>query len=181
MAFNKLMPATEETGNFNIADHYRTYIVFKHISNIDEYDKLAQFGTSDIMDALQIDPEQIPRIRIMALRRMAKHMQMLIGDTKFALRKSDKEEMEHYYNEVMQIKQIVDSSQIEDVHHSVRTKKRSIRLNEETFNKLHEMLIELKMRILQPLNRASLIFFHVEEYDSAEMKRMIMHRAMTQG
>lgn len=180
MSFRRDVIDTSETDNWNVAKNYSTYIVMQHIYRIKEYEEIARVGTTDIVDEFNITPATKELLQIKALNRMLIELQMLIGNTRFAIKKKeDRPLLLEYKKELDKLSNVISS--VARKTFNERDKVETMRINEKPFNFVLKKLIHIKEELLYPLNRSDLIFGSFEEFDPEEYKKKISSDLVSGG
>lgn len=168
-----------ESGNWNVAADYTKLKIMKWLYFADVYEVIATFGTLEILDDFITNESMKEQARIRAIKRLVKTLQMIINNTIFAVRKDDRETLKKHQAELIHLNKVL--PQLWSVTINQRDKKQNLRIDEERFNKILDMIIEIKSNINEPLNKADLIFTSVEELDPDELKRKIMEDMVNAG
>ena len=160
-----------ETGNWNVAADFSKLKIMKWLYLADEYETIATFGTSDMLDEMMTDKGMISRNKLMAIKRLTKTLQMIISNTIFAVKKKDKGELDKKQEFLKKIEKILPS--LTKKNYNQRDRKNYITIKEDEFNEVLNILVEIKTSINGPLNRADLIFTSREEFDPKKLKDKI--------
>ncbi len=168
-----------ETGNWNVASDFSKLKIMKLLYESDEYETIATFGTLDIVDEFMIDNNTKTLSRIRAIKRLVKTLQMVINNTKFAVKKNDKKKMVDFLKDLKKIEEILPF--LEESSHNQRLNRTTINIKEEEFLKILNTIINIKSSILEPLNKADLIFSGKEDFDPAKAKELIKKGVMETG
>lgn len=166
-----------ETGNWNVASDYTKLKIMKWLFFADEYEIIATFGTSDMLEEYEISEEMQVMNRIKALQRLIKTLELIGKNCIFAVKSADKETLKTSLDKLKKIKKI--SSASYKITTDARTHKRGYKIQEEKFDNILEFLIEIKTEMNEPLNKADLIFTHREEHDPKKIKDELM-KALTE-
>lgn len=169
---------SEGTDTWNVAADFSKLKIMKPLYFLDEYEVIATFGTSDIIEDFTVDEKSKTFARIKALERFVKMLQMVLGNSKFAVKPADRPGMETYLKQVKEIKDLLPMVQSRIVNQ--KTKTFELRIKEDAFTKLLDVLISIKNEINEPLNRANLIFRERDETSPDELKNRLM-KEMTEG
>lgn len=152
-----------DTEAWNVAKLYAHLKIMKHLAMLDTYETIAEYGTESLEDTTGMNDDDLTLKRIDALRRFQTTLRMLIGNTRFAVRKGDRRKVDKFYKKVVGLKKYIDkihSVITDDVSHH-----NEIEIDEELFDAILEILIEIKDDINTPLNNANLIFRPSDEVD----------------
>lgn len=170
---NNYVEPVSETGNWNVAFDYVKFKVSKLLIELDEYQEIARYGTANIVEEFTVDESMKAIARLKAIDRYQSTLMMLIENVFFAIRKSeDKEKIKSYYKRLKKIGNVIPELRI----------KRRINgqmkdaVDDEKFDRIFSMLINIKTNLNVPLNNADLIFNSVEEFDPEKFKFDIMKK-----
>ena len=168
MVYKKPESEDNESAVWNDAKNYVGGKVHKWLILIDDYETLAIFGTNDIYgDVFMRDENLRNTARIRALDRLIHAMITLIRNTKFTIKKEDKESFITHTERLNKIKKFIPKLKIE--------KKRGrkvveLSIDESLFEKMmgeiHEKINDMNVKI----NRAGLIFAQFDEIDLNKLK-----------
>lgn len=152
------------TENWNVADGYVKFKVLLPMMECDRYKNIAQFGTDNVLDAPQIDPNYKSIMRLEALERFLQTIRKLVTNTKSLIKgKGSKEK----YVEIK--KELEDAAEVIPLLRSVtedqRTGNSTIRIKEEYFIQFLSNLTIVEENIIEILNKEGLIFPKSEEFD----------------
>lgn len=146
-----------ESDVWNIAPQFNLLKVLKPLVELDKFEIISQFGTENIEDIL---PErEINKKRVEALKRFRSHLLMLLQTCKFILKKEDKEKIEEYEKKLIGLKEFIEINKLyrfEKLRHG--DKLETLVINEKVFSIIFNVLIEIKVWINEPLNKAGLIY-----------------------
>lgn len=169
-----------ESDNWNIADKYTTFIIFKHISNLDRYKDIAKFGIDNFDLQFRLDDHQRNVARIQALSWYINELEKLIRDTAFAIKgKTDPGKLKKLKGYVLACYKHLDS--VKSSRTDQRNNTRVTTIHEKRFNVILNILIDIHEQVLPILNNSDLIFRHTEEFDPAEYKKRRMERFVNEG
>jgi len=165
-----------ESKNWNSASKYADTKIMKLLIEADEYEKIATFGTSEMVEEFTTDTNIKNHARIMALRRLRKTLEMLVNNCKFAVKSKDKETMEKLGERLEALRPLIEKQIL------FRFKKGGIVILEEvSFDSTLQILINIKEEINVPLNVAGLIFNSEEEFDPDKLKAEITEDMINMG
>ena len=179
--------AQSEYGNWNVASDYAKLKIMKHLYDADKYEVISLFGHYDLFDELMIDVS-VDLLKIHGFRRLVNSLLMLINNSIFAVKKkkskkgqkkTDREILEHYKDGLKKIKKIIPKLYKYKVNQVNKTK--VLKIDLEKYQKVLDIVIEIKAKINEPLNKYDLIFSHKEEFDSETAKKSIKEGLMTKG
>lgn len=162
-----------ETGNWNVASDYAKYKIMKWLAEADDMEMVATFGVYNFEDSFYLSQTAKAQARIKALYRLRKILEMIINNTRFAIKSNTDKDLLKRYSENLDLI----SKGIKNVEQVRRDRnKKIIEIKEEIFSKYLDILIDIKSGINQPLNNADLIFSHSEEFDPEAYKKAIKER-----
>lgn len=167
---------SSESKNWNQADLYSKAKIAKYLIMLDHYEFIANFGTSEMLEEFILENSSNSKYirataKIKALNWMRKTLEILIDNSKFALRKDDKKKFEKFKKELNLIKIIMPI--VETSFYDQKMKKSVTKIQEVNFEKVLEILSKIKTEMLEPLNKAELIFAATEEFDPEEYKKKV--------
>lgn len=167
-----------DTGNWNVAAKFTDVKIMNWLAKADDMEVVAIFGVYDFEDEFQID-EQLKKIaRIRALKRLRHILDMVVNNTKFAIRK--KEDKETFTKYLETLKKIKDTMGCVEDKKTIRNKT-IIDIHEKNFSQYLDILVQMKAEINEPLNRADLIFTHREEFDPKKAKQDMLKNLAEEG
>lgn len=135
---------------------------------IDHYEELATFGFKDVeSDILINNPNLQNTARLKAMKRLIHAIKTLIRNTKFAIKKTDRDSFTEYTKRLSLIEKNLSRLKIEQKRGS---KIVSININEELFEKMMNEIDDKIDDINIKLNKASLIFAQSEDLDIDQLK-----------
>ena len=162
-----------ETGNWNVAQKFTEGKIMRWLTLADEYEFLAEFGQIDIEEEIATPPDLLLLLRIKALYRLAKVLDLVCENSIFAIQNTkDKKQMDDYWKEILKAKTLIGAIQ-NQVQNRDKTR---ITINEEVFSKFLDLLTTIKKEMLEPMNRNDLIFIHKEQFDPKEYKQSLKDR-----
>lgn len=167
-----------ESGNWNVASDYSKLKIMKLLYHADEYANIATFGTATLAEELQ-NPLPPDILRLKGFERLINCLIMLIDNTFFAVRKGDLENMKKFRKDLIRIKGIKHT--LSTVIFNQRKGTRSIKVEEEKYVKVLDLVLDIKSKINEPLNKADLIYTSKEEFDPIKYKKEIFDLATTRG
>lgn len=170
---NNFVEPVSDTGNWNVAFDYIKFKVSKLLIELDEYQEISQYGTASIIEEFVVGESDKDIAKIKGIYRFHSTLMMLIENTFFAIKKdNDKEIMKKHYRDLKRIKPLLQEVKLRKM---INGRMRES-IDEEVFNKILDMLIEIKSKINIPLNNSDLIFNSVEDFDPDKMKFDIKKR-----
>ncbi len=169
-----------ETGNWNVASDFARIKIMTPLAKCDYYEDIAKFGSESIIE--ELINYQIPNdlIRYTGLKRLVDELLRICKNSRFAMRKEKtKEDLKSYEDKLNGIKKVL--------HLLVYVKKNNINRSEELtiipekFDKVFEVVLEIKSSINIPLNKNHLIFTDKEEFDIHAYKKSMKGRMVGKG
>jgi len=160
---------------WNVADGYTKLKILRQLIMLDRWDTIAQFGTEEIDEDRVYNDNQLRKRRVEGLERLHSTIKQLLGNVLFALRKDDQPVVKALVDRVKNIEEFIPKTFNEEedlINHAVNFK-----INDVLFNKLIEILQDVKDKLNIPLNNAGLIFRPSEEIDLDK----IMHEIIEGG
>jgi len=151
------------TDAWNVADGYTKLKILRQLIQLDRWETIAQYGTEEVEENIIYDPVRIRKRRVEALERYISTLRQLIGNTLFAIKKEDVKQLEGFLERLKTLQDFMP-----DVYDQVvpdRVNDEQFEINEDLFNKIFEILQEIKDQLNTPLNKAGLIFRPTEEVD----------------
>lgn len=151
------------TDAWNVADGYTKLKILRQLIQLDRWEVISQYGTDEIEERQMYDPITINKRRVDALDRYISTLRQLIGNTIFAIKKEDIKECQGFLDRLKTLQEFM--PQVYDQVLPDRVNDERFEINEDLFNKIFEILQEIKDQLNTPLNKAGLIFRPTEEVD----------------
>lgn len=176
-----------EHGNWNVASDYAKLKIMKHLFDADKYEIISTFGHYDLLDELMVKVN-VDVLKIHGFRRLINSLLMLINNSIFAVKgkkskdgkkKTDREILEHWKEQLKKIKEIIPKLYNYQRNDISRTK--ILILDVYKYQKVLDLVVDIKAKINEPLNKYDLIFSHKEDFDSEKAKKQIMDGLTTKG
>ena len=165
-------------GNWNVASDYARLKIMKQLYLADEYEIIATFGFSELIDELTVDvPLDVLKIR--GFKRLIKSLIMVIDNSKFAVKGTHKTILVEFRKELRRYWKILPTLFKYKINQKNKTQE--LILIEKEYNPAVERVIEIKSEINEPLNRYDLIFTHKEDFDPAKAKEVIKESLIHRG
>lgn len=175
---SELFGGMSETGNWNVADDFAKVKIMIPLAKCEYYEDIAKFGFEAIEDEIINYQVPIDVVKFKGLTRLVEELLKICKNAKFALKKKGtKEQIVKYESALEKIKKILPGI-LQSEYNSVR-KIDSFNLDDEKFNKVLKVTLEIKSSINNPLNRNHLIFVDKEEETEEEFKQRIEEELMT--
>lgn len=167
-----------EFGNWNVAADYSKLKIMKQLYLADEYEIIATFGFVDFMDELNFQLN-VDVLKIRGFKRLIKSLLMVISNSRFAIKKGDREKLDKFKEELTRFWKVIHV--LFEHKKNQKNKTSELRIKEEVYNKALERVLEIKTEINEPLNKYDLIFTHKEDFDPARAKAMIKEGLTKRG
>ena len=165
-------------GNWNVAADYSRLKIMKQLYLADEYEIIATFGFSELIDELSMDiPLDVLKIR--GFKRLIKSLIMVIDNSKFAVKGTHKVTLIGLRKELKRYWEIIPTLFKYKINQKNKTNE--LKLIEKEYNPALERVTEIKSEINEPLNRYDLIFTHREDFNPAEAKKAIAEALKHKG
>lgn len=180
------MSSISDTGTWNVAKPYIYIKVMKWLALIDEFETIAKFGTSELIEEFTTSEEMRSQFRIKALKRFHFALLKLLKNTKFAVKTQkkgkfgdDKQTIANYITDLETLEESLDKTYLKTFNES--TKVTNTIINDKIFDYILKLLSSMASDILDPLNRADLIFVNVENLDPDELKAQLTEDLINAG
>ena len=160
------------TDAWNVADGYTQLKILRQLIMLDRWDTIAQFGTEELDEDRILDDNAIKKRRVEALQRFHSTIRQLLGNVKFAMKKSDyniiEAMIERINNTEVYLQQAFKLKEDQVTHEDL------FEINEKLFKEILDILQAVKDELNTPLNNAGLIFRPTEEVDLDEIMQDIV-------
>lgn len=157
---------------WNTAQGFSITKILKILVVLDDYERIAEFGALTIEESLPLPQEVLTERRLQAIKRMCSELLMLVGNSRFIMRKIGAEELERIRDKLKKLRNFL--PQVEIKNFDQRTNRYQKAINETHFFNCLEDLRQIKEDINLPLNRAQLIFPASDEIDPDDLKKQII-------
>ena len=169
-----------ESGNWNVASDFAKVKIMNPQSKCEYYEDIATFGYDTIIEELMNFSIPNDLVKFTGLKRLVKELIKLCKNSKFAMKKDGtKEDLIAYEKELEKIKKILPN--IAEVKRNHGTKTQELRIIPDRFDKVLEIVLDIKSAINFPLNRNHLIFTDKEEFDPQAYKKSMKERMTERG
>ena len=169
-----------ELGNWNVASDFSRLKVMKPLYLCDLYENVARFGHDNFLDQLENLNLPMDVLRLNGFVRLVNELLKLIKNTKFAMKKGKtKEDMEGHEEKLKKILKTLPALSKTIVNNRRNTKQ--VKINNERYNAVLDIVLEIKSKINEPLNKNHLIFTDKEEFDPRKYKSQIIDGAVSRG
>jgi hypothetical protein len=170
-----------ETGNWNVADSFSKVKVMRPLENCELYEDIATYGHDSFFGELIRFDMPTDELKIMGLKRLTNELIRLCKNARFAMKKpGTKEQLKKYEEKLRKIKnEILEFTYAKTINQVQGTS--NLKIRKENFEKVLELLTEIKADINDPLNKNHLIFTDKEEFDPRAFKERIRQRIVNKG
>ena len=169
-----------ESGNWNVASDFSRIKIMTPLAKCEYYEDITRFGYESIIEELM--GHEIPNdlVRYTALRRLISELIKVCKNSKFAMKKGKtKEKIKEYEEHLKKIKRILPG--LVDIKSNNINRTKELIIISEKFDKVFEIVLELKSSINVPLNQNHLIFTDKEEFDPHAYKQSMKERMIRRG
>lgn len=164
---------TKGTETWNIAQGYTYLKILKLLVDLDKYLNISLYGTEHIEETFN-QPQAIKtQMRLIAADRLLESLKIIIENTKFVLSKPNKELVEGYKKQIINIE--LNLSVSHDLKIDARTNETATVINEKQFKECLDALRKIKEEINEPLNQANLIFPSSDEIDLDKLQNKLIY------
>ncbi len=168
-----------ESGNWNVASDFARIKIMIPLSKCEYYEDIAKFGYESIAE--ELIGYDIPNdlVRYTGLKRLVNELIKVCKNSRFAMKKGKtKEKLKEYEETLEKIKKVLHILVRIKINNVNKTKE--LIIITEKFDKIFEIVLEIKSSINSPLNQNHLIFTDKEEFDAhaykISMKERMIHR-----
>lgn len=169
-----------ETGKYNIAMGYANEILFHHVLMMNRSEILAEYGSLDPLDSIYNDEYSRDVMKIEGLKFFKIYLEMLISYAHFAVKKKENRgPLEDCHKKIKELTKYMDV--IEKIKTDQVRKINTKSINKDVFNKVFNILKDIRMEVMPILYREDLIFKYVEELSPKEFKKAMMRRMVEYG
>ena len=167
-----------ELGNWNVASDYSRLKIMKPLDFCDHYENIARFGYDTLIEQLEHFGIPLDTLKLIGFERLVNEMIKLIGNSKFAMKIGNtRKEVENFEEKLKNIRSLIPV-----LSKTVKTQKgKYLVLNQEKYYKALDIVIEIKSKLNEPLNKNHLIFTDKQEFDPKAYKKKIMDDAVSRG
>ncbi len=169
-----------ETGNWNVASDFARVKIMNPQSKCEYYEDIAVFGYDTIIEELMNYSIPNDLVKYTGLKRLVRELIKLCKNTRFAMKRPNtKDELDKYEKALKQIKKILPS--LINIKRDHVNKTEELVIISEKYNKVLEIVLEIKASINIPLNKNHLIFTDREEFDPNAYKKLMKLRMQERG
>lgn len=151
------------TEAWNVAEGYTKLKILRLMIQLDRYDTIAQFGTEEMGEDLNMDDNTLSTKRIEAFQRFTSTLKQLIENVNFAIKKKDSVAMSGLKDRLENVENIMNDLYDEEEDQISHFK--VIVINEKLFRNGLNILQKIKEDLNVPMNKAGLIFRESDEVD----------------
>ena len=166
-----------DTGNWNSAKLYSEVMIATPLFEAKIYERIARFGTNEFEELPFLDETLKQKKRLDAIVWLVDTLQVIINNSTFALKSKDKPKVLEYLEKLQEMEELLPSLQIKKENLG----RLMIKIDEDKFKTMLKHLTRIRRELKEPLNRADLIFTHVEEFDPKAWKAAAIHEMSTRG
>ena len=167
-----------DSGNWNVASDFSRIKIMKPLDYCDHYENIARFGYDTLIEQLENFGVPLDTLKIIGFERLINELLKICGNVKFVMKSggTDKE-LKGIKDKLEEIRKIIPvlSKTIK------KQKKQYTILNVEKYYKTLDIVVELKSKLNEPLNKNHLIFTNKEVFDPQAQKKKILEEAKTRG
>ena len=167
-----------ELGNWNVASDYSRLKIMKPLDFCDHYENIARFGYDTMIEQLENYGVPLDALKLMGFARLVNELLKLCGNSKFAMKVgSTRKQLEKIEQELILVRKTIPllSKTI------TKQRKKELVLNNDKYYRVLDIVVNIKAKLNEPLNKNHLIFTNKEEFDPKAYKKKIMEDARTRG
>ena len=169
-----------ETGNWNVASDFSRVKIMVPLTKCEYFKDIATFGYEEISEQLMGANVQNDLVRFTGLKRYINELLKICKNCKFAMKtgstKKTLEDLEEKLNKIKKVINLLANVKKNNIHHT-----QELRINNEKFDKVLEIVMEIESAINLPLNQNHLIFTNKEEFDPKAHKELLKKRMIGKG
>lgn len=169
-----------ETGNWNVASEFSRVKIMIPLAKCEYFKDIATFGYEEIADQLMGFNIQNDFVRFTGLKRYINELLKICKNCKFAMKKANtKETLKDLQDKLKKIKGLVNL--LVNIKKDNINKTKELIIDNEKFDKVLEIVMEIESAINFPLNHNHLIFTDKEEFDPQAYKELLKKRMVGKG
>ena len=169
-----------ETGNCNVASDFSRVKIMIPLAKCEYFKDIATFGYEEIAEQIMGANVQNDLVRFTGLKRYINELLKICKNCKFAMKTGNtKKTLEDLETKLKKIKEIINLLVNVRKNHINHTQK--LIIDNEKFDKVLEIVMEVESAINVPLNQNHLIFTDKEEFDPQAYKEKLKKRMIGQG
>ena len=173
-------PIISESGNWNVASDFARIKIMTPLAKCEYYEDIARFGYESIVEELMGHQVQNDLVRYTGFKRLINELIKVCKNSKFAMKKRNtKETLQEHEDQLNKIKGILPV--LIKVKNNNVNKTKELIIISERFDKIFDMVLEIKSSINIPLNQNHLIFTDKEEFDAHAYKTAMKERMIHRG
>lgn len=167
-----------ELGNWNVASEFARIKIMKPLDYCDHYENIARFGYDTLIEQLENFGVPLDTLKLIGFERLVGELLKLCENSKFAMKvASTRTDLETLEKDLKSIEKIIPAlSKI-----ITKQRKQKLVLIKNRYNTALKIVIEIKSKLNEPLNKNHLIFTDKQEFDPQAYKKQIMADAKTRG
>lgn len=151
------------TEAWNVADGYTKIKILRNLILLDRWETIAEHGTEEMDEDIIYDQNRITKRRVEAMQRFTSTLRQLIGNVKFAIKKGYKDQIKQHEERLDLVRDFLPD--ISETNENVITHEKELVINEDLFQKIFDILQDIKDQLNFPINASGLIFRESEEID----------------
>ena len=169
-----------ETGNWNVASDFSRVKIMIPLTKCEYFKDIATFGYEEITEQLMGANIQNDLVRFTGLKRYINELLKICKNCKFAMKKDNtKKTLEDLEKKLKKIKEVIHV--LVNIKKNNVNKTRELIIDNEKFDKVLEIVMEIESAINLPLNQNHLIFTDKEEFDPHAYKEQLKKRIIGKG
>ena len=180
MTFNKKEDGynVSESGNWNVASDYSRIKIMKPLDFCDHYENIARFGYDTLLEQLENFGIPLDTLKLIGFERLVNELIKLCGNSKFAMKSTgSKAQLEAEEKKLFDMRKVIPLlSKVVTKH-----RKQEVFIIKEKYYPALDLVVEIKAKLNEPLNKNDLIFTHKEDFDPKKYKQTIMEDAKSRG
>ena len=167
-----------DTGNWNVASDYSRLKIMKPLDYCDHYENIARFGYDTLIEQLENYGIPLDNLKLIGFERLINELLKICGNVKFAMKSGGTDtELGKIKEDLEKVREIIPVL----FKTVVKMKKKTLILDAKKYYKTLDLVIELKAKLNEPLNKNHLIFTNKEEFDPKKYKDSILEGAKSRG
>ncbi len=169
-----------ETGNWNVASDFSRVKIMIPLTKCEYFKDIATFGYEEIAEQLMGANVQNDLVRFTGLKRYINELLKICKTCKFVMKKGNTEKtLKGLEEKLKKIKKVINLL-IKVKKNNVNNTKELI-IDNEKFDKVLEIVMDIESAINFPLNQNHLIFTDKEEFDPHAHKDQLKKRIIGKG
>ena len=169
-----------ETGVWNVANIYSEDMIFFHALWGDRSRMMAKLGCLDPIEDAGLDEGTKVNYKVTGLKWFYMHLDLLISNSKFAMNNPAlKSEAEGLHKKLRKVHECMAAIETKKVDQKENTT--TIEINEKLFDSCYVEMVDVFEKLMPILYKENLIYQYIKKYDSKEMKKKVMEKAITEN